>query len=218
MSQRDTWSTNPACSVKSGAREDGSHVVLVEVAVLGRERVDARRDDLDARAIEPLPDVGTAREHEGVRTRHIARKEGPPLADGVVRLVDADVRAPDGANVARTQRGDQARGLGIVEDHNVAGAHLLEQCVGVATGDLFVAAPVGIGQRRAFGPHAVKQVVHGLGDLEEVGRAFDHHPPLVDAGAAAVRDQGRKQLGHASALGGRVHVPDHVTFHRRAKA
>ena len=55
---------------------------------------------------------------------------------------------------------------------------------------------------------AVNQIVDALGQLEEEGLVgADHRPPGVEAELVQDRDQLRQHLGHAAALGGRVHHP-----------
>jgi hypothetical protein len=55
----------------------------------------------------------------------------------------------------------------------------------------------------------VQQVVQALGHPEELRVAVEHEPAVLDPGALAVGDQGLQHLRHATALRGRVDVPDH---------
>ena len=53
---------------------------------------------------------------------HVGQQEVPRLARILVGRVEADVAAPHHAEAGVDQRGDQPRGLGIVEDDHVAHA------------------------------------------------------------------------------------------------
>jgi hypothetical protein len=53
----------------------------------------------------------------------------------------------------------------------------------------------------------MQPVVDALGDSEEIGRALDHRPAHVRAGAAGVRHQRLEQLRDAAPSGRRVDVP-----------
>src|ERR687888_520631 len=79
------WTRRRAAVGEHGARvQHGAHGLGVEVDVLGRERVDARRDHDDPLAVEPLPGERLAREHVRVRVQQVGPQEGPCLAGELV--------------------------------------------------------------------------------------------------------------------------------------
>ena len=135
-------------------------------------------------------------------------QELPCVVREVVRPVEADVAAPDGGRSGRAQRGDQARRLRVVDDHDVTRAHALGERGQVVGQYLLVDGAGGVVERSTVSDGAVQSVVDALGNGEEIGRALDHHPADVNAGAPRVGDQRFEQLRDAAAASGRVHVPD----------
>src|SRR5207302_2468957 len=85
------------CRLAVGPAEDAARAknlryrVAVHVLVLGRERVDARRDDMDPRSIRSIPYVSLPRKDESRCVREVRREEPPRAADHIVRLVDPDM-------------------------------------------------------------------------------------------------------------------------------
>ncbi len=63
----------------------------------------------------------------------------------------------------------------------------------------------------------MQQVVDPLGHLEELGRAFDHDPALIYAGASIVRNERGQQLRHATTTRGGVDVPHRAPAQRTAE-
>src|SRR5437660_6696592 len=121
-------------------------------------------------------------------------------------------------DASRAESRDQACRLRVMEDGDVTGTDDLSESSRVARGGLLILAPVLLGQLRAIRVDSVQQRMDLFGHVEKVGRAFDHNPPLVDAGVPVIRDQGRQQLGHAAPARRRVHVPQHATAQRRYEA
>ena len=91
--------------------------------VLGRERVDRRRDHRDLGRVEPLPRVGRAREHVGVGVarRRAIRKRHASRARSLGRSSPMCARQITGTPGSRSAR-DHAGGLRVVQEHDVAGA------------------------------------------------------------------------------------------------
>ena len=193
-----------------GDGEDRAHGVAIDVDVLGRERVDRRVDHDQAIAVEALPRERLAREHVDVGVEHIRPQERPRLAGEIVGRLDADVAAPDHRRAALLQGTDQTGRLRVVDDHDVAGAHVAGEPREVLGEHRLVDAAGLLVERAAVALGAVQAVVDALGDGEELGRALDDDPARVDPGAARIADERAQQLHDAAALGGRVHVPDHV--------
>ena len=191
------------CGTQHGGHRGEGHRV-----VLGREGVDRRGDDGDLGFVEPLPGVGRAREDVGIGPFHVAEEEVPRLARAVVGHVEADVRAPDDGHARLDQRRDHAGGLGVVQQHDVAGPHALREQVGVLGRDGLVDGPLGVAQRAAVAGEAVQAVVQALGDAEEVLVAADRHPARVDLHAARVADQRAQHLGDPATVRGGVDVPE----------
>ena len=86
------------------------------------------------------------------------------------------MRAPDDGHALLDQRPDHARGLGIVQEDDVARAYALRQQVGVLGGDALVDGALGVAQRPAVARVAVQAIVQALGDAEELGVAADGRP------------------------------------------
>jgi hypothetical protein len=118
--------------------------------------------------------------------------------------------APDDRRARVAQRGDQAGGLRVVDDDDVAVVHAGDDRLGVLCQRLLVDRPRRIVERPAVAERAVEAVVDALRDGEELGVSVDDEPARVDAGAAGVGDEGLQQLHHAAAPGRRVDVPHHA--------
>ena len=72
----------------------------VELAVLGRERIDGRRDDDDPLSVHPVRHVLQPREHEGVGVFDVRPEERPRLVRLGVAGVAPDVAAPHDPHAA----------------------------------------------------------------------------------------------------------------------
>jgi hypothetical protein len=94
-----------------------------------------------------------------------------------------------------------------VDDHDITRAHAFDQARQVVGEHLLVDGAGVVVEGATIAEGAVQPVVEALGDGEEFGRALDHHPADVYAGAACVRDQRLEQLRDATAASRRVHVP-----------
>ena len=101
-------------------RDKARHLRVGELSVLGRECVDAWGDDLHLRRVELVPDVAAPRENEGRRAVQVRFQQLPRSANEIVRLVNADVRAPDDDRTGRAQTRHQPGALRIVNDDDVA--------------------------------------------------------------------------------------------------
>src|SRR5437667_256118 len=110
---------------------------------------------------------------------------------------------PDDPDAARVEGWNQPGGLRIVKDGDITRAHQLGQRARVAQRGLLVPRFLQILDLRAVRCHSVEQVVQLFRGLEKLARALDHEPPLVDACAAVVWDQRRKQLRDAAPAGER---------------
>ena len=192
-------------------------LLRLELLVLGRERVDRRRDDRDPGGVEPLPHERRAREHVGVGLLDVDAQEVPRAARDVVRLVDADVAAPDHARAGALERADEPGGLRVVQDHDVVVVHQLGERAGVLLERALVDLARRLAEVAAVALEAVQLVVEALGDLEELRVAVEHRPAGVDAGALRVAEQREQQLDHAAAARGRVDVPDRARAEQLAR-
>ena len=199
-------------------REDGAHGRLAQLLVLGREGVDGRVRDDAAFVVERWRHVGAAGEDAQGRLAHVWGEEVPaPLGLGR-EIIRADVAAPDDRRTVRHERRGHARRLRVVQEHGVAGAHLGQQRLRVRRERVAVDARRRLVQRRAVARGPVQRVMEALGEAEEVGVPLDHGPARVDALAPRVGQQRAQHLGHAAALGGRVHVPDGAPVEQLAAA
>jgi hypothetical protein len=118
----------PVTSVEDPGRlQDGAHRGRRHRLVLGREGIDARRDDGHALAVEAFPAVGGAGEHIGVGRLDVGAQELPCRPGQVIGLIDPDVAAPDDGRPQPLQLGSEPDGLGVVQDHDVARADSLLQ-------------------------------------------------------------------------------------------
>ena len=209
-----SWRTNragrrsPSGATRPAASQHGAHRLAVEFLVLRGEHVDRGRDHDDLVAVQPLPRERFAREHVGVGLGDVGLEERPGLAGELVRVVEPDVAAPDHRGALRLERVEHARRLRVVQDHHVALVHARRDLRDIARQHALVRAPGVVVERQAVALGAVQPVVDPLGDREELGRAVDHHPARVDAGAARVGDERAEQLDDPAAAGGRVDVPD----------
>ena len=198
----------PVTSVEDPGRlQDGTHRGRLHRLVLGREGIDARRDDGHALAVEAFPAVGGAGVHIGVGRLDVGTQELPCAPGQVIGLIDADVAAPDDGRPQPLQLGSKPDGLGVVQDHDVARADSLLQLGECLLLGLLVDPPDGLIQPASVPWPAVQQVMETLGHLEEVLGPLQHHPAGLDAGAGQVPEQEVEHLGDATALLGRVHVP-----------
>jgi hypothetical protein len=180
----------------------------VEVLVLEGERVDARRDQLDAGAGQPLPDVGLACERHRPRTFEPGSQEVPRRAAEVVRNVDTDVAGPRDDGAVRGEAGDESERLRVVHDDDVAGPDDVGDRVEVPLGDAAVVLGLEVTERASVAEVSVETVVDPLRDVEEARVAFHHQPPDVDAVVPEVAQDRAQDLGHTASLGGGVHVPE----------
>ena len=96
----------------------------------------------------------------------------------------ADVAAPDHVGAGSNQAGCQARRLGVVEQHDVAGPHPRTDLGGIVPERLLVDLALGLAEIRSVPGRTVEGVVQPLRDLEELLVPFDHDPAGVDTDAA----------------------------------
>jgi hypothetical protein len=92
-----------------------------EYPVLRRQRIDRRRDQPQAVAVEPVWRVLTAGEHERVRPLEVAPEELPALNGSGAGRVAADVGTPRDASAGTAQRLHQAGRLRVVQHDPVNG-------------------------------------------------------------------------------------------------
>ena len=189
-------------------RQDPSTVVRIQLAVLGRERVDRRRDDDHPVPVHPLRHVLRSREHEGVGTFDVVPEERPCLVGLVVAGVATDVATPHDPHAGRPEPLHHAGRLRIVQQHDVAATDLGEEVGEVRGEDTFVRGVLGGTERAAVPRIPVQAVVQALRDGEELRLAVEHEPAVLDARSSPVREQGLEHLGDAATVGRRVHMPD----------
>ena len=159
----------PVNALQGAARtQDRGHRLIGDVLVLGRERIDAGGDDPDTRLIEPIPGVSGSREHASGRLGDKRPQKVPDGAGEVIRFIDSDVRTPHHLDASRPEAWDQARGLRVMQDRDVAGADQASQPFRVARGRFLVNAALARGERSTVGLHAVKLRVDLLGGVEKI--------------------------------------------------
>ena len=206
------WAGGPA--IRTRGAEDRHHVVLAELLVLGAERIDRRRDHVQALRVDPgWGELGSG-EDEGIGVGEVGRQEVPGPHGVLVGVVPPHVAAPDHRVSGAAHRRQEPGGLGIVQQDHVARVDGVEKGGGVRREDPLVALPLGRPQRPAVAGGSVEVVVDALGDLEERHVAVDDEPAGVDTHPAGVGQQGPEQLGHAAAARRRVHVHDRAADER----
>ena len=126
--------------------------------------------------------------------------------------------APYDADAVRPEACDHAGGLGVVEQHEVAGVGQAEHLGHVGPDDPFVAGVLAGAEAPAVARIAVQQVVHTLRDGEELRFPVEDEPPVVDPRSSPVRQQCLQHLGHPAAMGCRVDMPDRAVPERRARS
>ena len=196
-------------------REDGIDGRRIQVAVLGREGVDRGRDDHDSVAVDPLRHVLRPREHEGVGTFEVGPEERPGLVRQLVAAVASDVAAPHDPHPRCPDALDHARRLRVVQHHDVAGIDPGEEVREVRGQDAFERGVLGGTERPVIPRIAVQAVVQTLRDGEELRLTIEDEPPVLDAGAPPIGEQGLEHLGDTAAVRRRVHVPDRAVPERR---
>ena len=141
-------------------------------------------------------DVGSQRP-----PRHPARR--------LVPSVEADVTTPDDVGTLFDERGNQARRLRVVDDHDVP---LLVSRGGRARGFGQACArkshALALPELPSVAGRAVEAVVDSLRHREELGISGDHQPVRLEPDAAHVTEQGREHLRHAAAVRRRIDVHD----------
>ena len=190
-----------------GRLQDGVDRGWLQGLVLRGEGIDARRNNGQARPIQPLPAVGGAGEHVGVRLLDSGPQEHPCRPGQVVGLVGADMAAPDHRCPLPLEGGHQPGGLGVMQEDDVAGLDPLLQLSKRLFQSLAVASSCRLVQLAPVAGLAVEQVMEAFGDRKELVVALEHHPAGVDAGTSQVAEQEVEHLGDPAALLGGVHVP-----------
>ena len=203
--------------------EDRADRPRSQFAVLGGERVDRRRDDDEPFPVHAVRHVFLPREHEGVGAFEIGPEEVPRLVGLVVSRIAPDVTTPHDPDAGRPEAVDHARGLGIVQQHDVAVVDQGEHLGDVGADDPFVAGTLVLAEWTAVARVAMQQVVQALRDGEELRLAVEHQPPVLDLRTTPVREQRLKHLGDATTVRRRVDMPDravpegHPSSHRRLR-
>ena len=185
-------------------------MTLGEPFVLGRQRVDGRRDDADLCGIQPRRHVLAPGEDEGPAGPEVRTEDGPGLVRPPVGVSTPTWRPPHHQRPRPGEGWRHAGGLGIVEEHHVTGTHPVDEGVGVGRGDLGVVGRLGRPSSPPSPGTPWMRLWIRLVMAKKRGVALDHHPPGVDPGPDDVADQHLEHLGHAPAGGGGVDVP-----HRR---
>ena len=172
----------------------------VDPLILRSEGVDAWRHHLDVLRSQPLPHVAPAAEDLGVRGVHVGTEEVPRLPGELVRLVDADVTAPDDVGARLSKCGCEPERLRVVKHDHVAVAHHLDEFTRVVRHVAFVGRSLGRAKWSGVATLAMKLMVDALRDVEEGIVAVDHHPASPDPRASEVSEQRLKHLGDPTAL------------------
>lgn len=158
------------------------------------------------------------REDIGVGLLDVGDQEPPGLAREVVGRVDADMGAPDDRHPRLEQSRDHAGRLWIVQQHDVRGANALCHQLGVVVAAALVGGALGLAQLTAVALVSVQSVVQALRDAKELGVARDRYPARIKPPAARVAEQRAQHLGDATAVGGRVDVPERPRLQQLAPA
>ncbi len=174
--------------------EDRADRSRIQTPVLGRERVDRRRDDDQSVAVDPTRRVDLPREHEGIGAFEVGPEEGPRLVGLVVAGVTPDMASPDDTHTGGTEPVDHSRGLGVVEQHDVTGIDQRQHLGRVGAQIPFVRDVLGRPDRAAVAPRTVQEVVQSLRDGEELGRRH----PVRASGSRSAHPSRRREASGAS--------------------
>src|SRR5205823_10715472 len=126
-------------------------------------------------------------------------EEAPRVVRPVIAGFGTDVAAPDDLNPALAQGGNEAHGLRVVHQDDVAALDQAHERFSVGFGDPPHDVSFGITESAVVTGFAVQPVVYALGDGEELGVAVDHDPPAVHARALRIPHETMEHLGHAPA-------------------
>jgi hypothetical protein len=213
-----TLELHRALPVRSGGQPHGSENGVdrprIQAPVLRRERIDRRRDDDEAIAVDPTRRVDLAREHEGVGAFDVGPQERPRLVRLVVTRIAAHMTPPHHARAGRTEPVDHAGRLRIVQQHDVATVDKGEHLGEVGAQVPFVGAVLVRAEWTTVAPRAVQEVVQSLRDREELRAGVEYEPPVLDPRPAPIGEQCLEHLGHATAVRRRVDMPDRAVAER----
>ena len=201
-----------------GVTQDGVHLALREVGVLGGEGVQRGRDHPHSVHVQPVGHVRRPREDRRIGLPDVRLEEPPRQLRAVVARVAPHVTSPHDDRPERAHPFDQPRGLGVVQQNQVTGLHELAQPGEVALEHRLVESALPVCQRAAVALRAVQQVVEALGEPEEVRARVQDQPPGVHPGTPGVGEQGLQHLGHAATGGGGIDVPDGAARQQAAAA
>ena len=95
-----------------------------------------------------------------------------------------------------------------MQEDDVAGSDLFGRARGVRDRDVAVVSGLALSEIALVTGHTVQTIVDPLGDGEELLISLDHEPTDIDVRIEHVADEHQEHLGHATACGGRVDVPD----------
>ena len=176
--------------------------------VLGRERVDRRRDHPERVAVHPLRCIGVAGEDErvGVLDVRSAGMPSPARTTRSARRSRCGSARPRSRRVSRSPSTRPAVCGSCSSTMSPRPDHLSDQ-LQVGRLDLLVVRRARVRPAGRRHPRAVQPVVQSLGDREELLIAVQHQPAGVDPGAAPVGQQRLQHLGDAATLGGGIDVP-----------
>ena len=198
--------------VEPGHAQDRADRTIVEFLILCGERVDHRSDQLDPRAVEPLPDERLAREYVRVGRLDVGSKEGPCTPRQRTRRIDPDVTTPDHGHADLLEPRYQSGRLRVVNDHHVATIHQLRKFRSARLKRVLVLLALGIAEIATIARHRMQVVVNSLGHGEERLAAGGHQPTRINTGPVGIRQQRDQHLSDAPAASSRVHIPDHATL------
>ena len=127
--------------------QDGAHHVITKLLVLGRKRVDGRRDYDAAVAIESLRYVLAPGEDRGGQLLNVGRKETPASFGLLVGLISPDVASPDDDRPESCHRRCQAGRLRVVQDDDISRPDHGAELIGVRLTHSVVDSPFGVRER-----------------------------------------------------------------------
>ena len=162
--------------------------------------------------LEALPHVRRPREHRGRGRPHVVEQERPRLPGDVVGRVDAHMAHPDHVRPSRGQAGRQARGLWIVQHHDVARTHHRADRGHLVVHRRVVDGPLGCPEWATVAGHAVQPVMDALGDIEEGRLTVQHEPSRAHPLGCHVAEERMQQLGNPPALGRGIDVPPRASL------
>ena len=107
---------------------------------------------------------------------------------------------PDDVGALFEERGNEARRLRVVDDHDVPFSYLAADALEVRGERALIDRTLSPSELPSVAGRAVEAVVDSLRHREELGISGDHQPDRLEPDTAHVAEQGREHLRYAAAV------------------